>query len=363
MKKICFFSVGFAFNRLVRMRFYEKIFPKDIEMFLFTTNKYKGREKEFYQHKWDLKRTKIITAKYHPLKLPFTLRKFCMENKIDRVINIGNWRGSVNSLIASSSSKTGYIMNIFGDIVDEEKSFILNSINMLLFYLLILASKKTIFNDYADYKKHKKLFRLFKQGNKIKYLPAPVNTNLFIPKDRQSCRKELFLPKNKKIILFVGRVDYGRGSDILIDLIKLNKDVLFIVIGRLMDKNFEKLKALNVIFFEKKSSEELVDYYNAADLGLFLHRKYRGGLGLVVEESLSCGIPAITPVRQLPKYSESLFQTPFPLNSNKINLFISKFFKMPAKKRKELGKIARKFAEENYSDDAWKDSYSHFYLD
>jgi len=229
---------------------------------------------------------------------------------------------------------------------------------MLIFYSLIFFSKKTIFNDYADYKKYKRIF-----GNKIKYLPAPVNTDLFISKDKLSCRKKLSLPKNKKIILFVGRVDYGRGSDILIDLIKSNKDILFIVIGRLMDKNFEKLRANNVVFFEKKSSEELVDYYNAADLGLFLHRKYRGGLGLVVEESLSCGVPAITPVRQLPEYSNSLFQTPFPLNSLHMNKLISKFFKLSIKEREKLGKFARKFTKENYSDDALQENYKKYYLD
>ena len=357
MKKICFFSVGFAFNRLVRMRFYEKIFPKNVEMFLFTTNKYEGKEKESYQYKWNLKRTKIITAEYHPLKLPFTLRKFCIENEIDRVINIGNWRGAINSLIVSPFSKTDYMTNIFGDIVDEENPFIWNSINMLIFYSLIFFSKKTIFNDYADYKKYKRIF-----GNKIKYLPAPVNTDLFISKDKLSCRKKLSLPKNKKIIFFVGRVDYGRGSDILIDLIKSNKDILFIVIGRLMDKNFEKLRANNVVFFEKKSSEELVDYYNAADLGLFLHRKYRGGLGLVVEESLSCGVPAITPVRQLPKYSESLFQTHFPLSALHMNKLISKFFKLSIKEREKLGKLARKFAQENYSDDTLESNYKNYYI-
>lgn len=363
MKKICFFSVGFAFNRLVRMRFYEKIFPKDVEIFLFTTNKYEGKEKEKYQYKWDLKRTKIITAKYSLLKLPFTLRKFCIKNKIDRVINIGNWRGSINSLIASLSSKTDYITNVFGDIVDEEHNFIWNKLNLLLFYLLIFFSKKTIFNDYADHKKHKNLFRLLNHGIKIKYLPAPVNSDLFVSRDRQKCRKKLSLPQNKKIILFVGRVDYGRGSDILIDLIKKNKDILFIVIGRLMDKNFKNLKAKNTIFFEKKSSEELVDYYNAADLGLFLHRKFRGGLGLVVQESLSCGIPAITPVRQLPKYSESLFQTPFPLNSAHINQVISRFFKTTGKERKELGVLARRFILENYSDNALERGYKKYYLD
>jgi len=71
------------------MRYYEKIFPKDAKLFLFTTDKYEGAEKKNYQFQWDLKHTKIHVEKYDLKQLPFKLRKFCEENKIDRLFNIG----------------------------------------------------------------------------------------------------------------------------------------------------------------------------------------------------------------------------------------------------------------------------------
>src|SRR3989344_4667457 len=90
IKKICFFSGGFAFNRLNRMRFYEKALPKNVDIFLVTTDRWHGKGKEAYQFEWSgLKRTKIITLKYN-WTLPLQLKKFCRENKIDRIINIGN---------------------------------------------------------------------------------------------------------------------------------------------------------------------------------------------------------------------------------------------------------------------------------
>ena len=77
IKKIAFFSTGFAFNRQVRMKFYEKIFPKDIDIYLFTTDKYLGKEIENYQFKGDLKKTKRITIPYGNLKTATSLRKKC----------------------------------------------------------------------------------------------------------------------------------------------------------------------------------------------------------------------------------------------------------------------------------------------
>ena len=37
--------MGFAFNRLNRLKYYEKIFSEETELYLFTTDKYKGKEK------------------------------------------------------------------------------------------------------------------------------------------------------------------------------------------------------------------------------------------------------------------------------------------------------------------------------
>ncbi len=358
MKRICFFSTGFAFNRLIRMRYYESIMPSNVEMFLFTTDKYAGKEKESYQHEWNLKRTKVVVGKYDK-NIFLGFRKFCMKNKIDRVINIGNWQACFLIALSTFLTKTDYIMNIFGDIIAEHHSFREKISRNILFYMNVLLSKKTIFNDVAEYNKYRKVF-----GNKIKYLPATVNTSLFVPKSKNLARKRLKLPVKRKIVLFVGRIDYQKGSDILIDVIKKNPDVLFVAVGRLIDPNFKKLlhnKQKNLIHYEKKSSEELVDFYNAADIGFFVQRFIGGGLGLTSEECLSCGTPAVNRHWKGVIRSPALFA--IPVDKPEANKTIKEFFEKSEKERQELKRIARDYAMRHYSDKTWKNRYIRHYLD
>ena len=111
--RFCFFSRSFAFNRLVRMKYYEKILSKDTEICLFTTCN-KNEKNEFLNS--NLKQTKVICKTCSNLKLPFVLRKFSNKNKIDRLVNIGNFRGAIPILLATLFSKRDYIVNIFGQI-------------------------------------------------------------------------------------------------------------------------------------------------------------------------------------------------------------------------------------------------------
>jgi len=86
IKKIAFFTVGFAFNRLVRMRFYEKTFPKHVQIYLITTDKYEARDSSMPQQEYDLSRTKIVKIHYD-WRLISNIRRFCKDNKIDRLIS------------------------------------------------------------------------------------------------------------------------------------------------------------------------------------------------------------------------------------------------------------------------------------
>src|SRR3989344_9544822 len=113
--KICFFSVGFAFNRLVRLRYYEKIFPKSVEMFLITTDKYENTKEQNYQGQWKLKRTKVIVMKYHPLKLLFEVRDFCRKNNINIVTNMGHPFGMIPLIFGSIGARRKKILYFFGD--------------------------------------------------------------------------------------------------------------------------------------------------------------------------------------------------------------------------------------------------------
>lgn len=366
IKRICFFSVGFAFNRLNRLRYYERIFPRNVEIYLFTTNRYKGEEGENYQYQWEgLKRTKIIIADYN-YNLPFVFRKFCKENKIERAVNLGNRKALPLLFFASIFGNTKYITSLMGGVPDEDclKRFDMEEIwEVLFFYIFGAFSEKIITNDYGIYKRYVARMpffsRAFLSREKIKFLPITVNTDLFIKKNKNLVRKKLGFSKNRKIAIFVGRT--GRCADILVELIRNNKDILFIIIGRITDKKIPRLKDKNFLHFPKKSPEELVDYYNASDLHIALHDKTGAGLGLAAEESLACGVPTIVPFTEVMKDSLALIQ--IKLDEIEAAKILHAFFKKSKKEREKLSKEARKYAVDNFSADVWAEGYRRAYLE
>ncbi len=362
-KRIAFFTVGFAFNRLVRMKFYEKVFPKNVELYLITTDKYKGKENESYQQNYVLSRTKVIKLNYHSLKLPFELRRVCRENKIDKIINLGFHTGGIALFLATIFSKTDYILNILTDIfnqyclVETKKESIKELLILAMMFPLVYFAKRVMFTDYLDYKRAPVFF--ISQKSKMRWLAAPVNTNLFVIKNKKTARKKLHIGLNKKIVLFVGRINYLKCSDILKELIEKNKDIHFILIGRLMDKRIAGLKTKNFEIIESRSSKELVDYYNAADFSFCVNRG-GGGIGLVTEEALACGCPVIVSKEFRLKDSPAVFQS--AVNFDEINAKIREFFTLSEKEKKKLSLTARKYAKDNYSDESWKDKYIEAYL-
>jgi len=357
IKRICFFTVGFAFNRLIRMKYYEKIFPKDVEMFLFTTDKYGDDIK-----KWDLKRTKVEISKYNPINSGLKLRNFCINNKIDRIVNLGAPGAGIPLLIAALSSKADYLIGYYGEVVKHKRAK--NYYDtvykfFLLFQYLFVGrfAKKLTFTDIDSYKKASILF--MKSKRKIFYSHAPVDTKLFIQKNKISARKKLNLPLNKDIIIRVGRINYGKCGDVLIDLVKKNKDKYFVLVGEWFNDEVPKISAENLLHIPKKSSRELVDYYNASDLCFCLHR-HGNGIGITAEESLACGVPVILPKTLTMKESPSIIKTSF--SSDEINEEIKKFFSLSKKERDKTSSEARQYAEKYCSDDVWKKEYIKFHL-
>ncbi|MCL2596356.1 MAG: glycosyltransferase [Paludibacter sp.] len=87
---------------------------------------------------------------------------------------------------------------------------------------------------------------------------------------------KFFIP-NKKIILYQGAINVGRGLEWVIDAMPyVNKNVLLVIIGegdikrKLMEK-VANMKLMNqVTFFGKKQPDELFRYTKGADIGLCL---------------------------------------------------------------------------------------------
>lgn len=361
MKRIAFFTVGFAFNRLIRMKFYESIFPKNVEIYLITTNKYKGLEKEKYQQDYTgLKRTKIIKLDYN-YKLPFKLRKICSKEKIDRILNLGYHTSWPLLSFSTINTKSDYCLNVLTDmfnqykLVENYKEKFKEFITMLYMYPGLMFSKKAFFTDRLDAIRAPIIS--FRGEKSMIWLAAPVNTNLFKIKNKANCRKKLGLKDKDKIIIFVGRVNYLKGSDLLKKIIVANPNITFIVIGKVIDTNFLGFKQNNLITIEKKNSEDLVDYYNSADLS-FCFNRGGGGIGLSTTEALACGVPVIVNKAFKLEENETVIQT--EADHLKINEIIHNYFNK--KQKDKVKNVARKYVLDNYSDKAWKRKYLNAYL-
>lgn len=361
IKRICFFTVGYAHNRLVRLRYYEKIFPKNVKIYLYTTDKYESK-KEGLKNWNDLKRTKIEIAKYHSIKSAFNLRKFCQKNKIERLVNLGAPGAGIPFIIATLLTKRDYLMGYYGEVVKHKRAKNLpNAIKkfFLLFQYLFVGrfAKKLTFTDITSYKKAPIFFMSSKE--RINYSHAPVDTHLFVQSSKEIARKKLKLSANKKIILRVGRINYGKCGDLLLKLAEGNPNMYFILIGEWFENEVGNKNLPNVNHIVKKSSKELVDYYNASDLVFCLHR-HGDGIGITAEEALACGIPVILPNTLTMKDSPAILKTSFSVEE--INKKIRKFFSQPKKEREQLSKEARRYAEKYCSDNVWKNEYTKFHL-
>jgi hypothetical protein len=188
------------------MRSYERIFPKDTKIYLFTTDKYDKSNNRIIKDKWSLKKTKIHIEKYNPLTLPFKLRKFCRKNKIQRIVNLGEGRGGLIMLIASLFRKTNYLLNFTGESLIKYKFKSVPLLKRLngffetpIFFLLAQFAKKITFVGYNSYKKAPKFF--LKSPKKIVFTHPVANTKLFKLKNKKICRKKLNLPLNKNILI------------------------------------------------------------------------------------------------------------------------------------------------------------------
>jgi D-inositol-3-phosphate glycosyltransferase len=139
---------------------------------------------------------------------------------------------------------------------------------------------------------------------RICVVPCGVNLDLFHPIDKKSARRQLGIPENESIVLYVGRLAQIKGIDRLLTAMKyieqLNPLRVLIVGGD--DQNTRESRDLQrlsqelgiqdtVTFLGRVEHEKLPPYYCAADV-LVLPSHYET-FGLVALEALASGTPVV----------------------------------------------------------------------
>jgi D-inositol-3-phosphate glycosyltransferase len=142
-------------------------------------------------------------------------------------------------------------------------------------------------------------------ADNIRIVPCGVNLERFKPQDKISARRQLALPIEDPVLLYVGRFARIKGLDRLLEsfsrITHLPSSVLVMVGGdgeaSFMHRHLKKeAMAVHIqdrlIFAGRVDQESLPLYYNAADV--LVVPSYYESFGLVALESLACGTPVVT---------------------------------------------------------------------
>ncbi len=112
-----------------------------------------------------------------------------------------------------------------------------------------------------------------------------VDTDRFQKGDRSRAREELGIGPNAMVGLCVGRAEYAKGFDILVEVVKSLPEVLFLFVG----PGPKVVPNLRVI--ENVPHPEMPRYYSAADF-FILPSRYEG-MNLAILEALACDLPIV----------------------------------------------------------------------
>jgi len=135
-----------------------------------------------------------------------------------------------------------------------------------------------------------------------------VDTSIFNPYNisRHEARKRLCFPYNRKIILWVGRIDPVKNLSMALraleKIVKEDRDVLLLVKGRAVDeqhfkyilKLLKNLDVANHVRFDIKWSPNMtmIYYYRTADI--YVHTSFSEAFGsLTLLEAMASGTPVI----------------------------------------------------------------------
>ena len=186
--------------------------------------------------------------------------------------------------------KAKLVVHYHSDIVRQKvfdfliKPFILNTLKKAQ---KILVSNPNLIKNSAYLKK-------FHQ--KCEVIPFGVDLVKFATFDEKEIQK--IKQKYRDFILFVGRLNYYKGLEYLIEAMKDVGANLVIVGGGPEKENLEfrikNLELKNVYFLPFQSEDELINYYHACSIFVLPSIFKSEAFGLVLIEAMACGKPLIS---------------------------------------------------------------------
>lgn len=285
--------------------------------------------KEFVHEIWqpDLRADKIYSQEIFPgvihrlfpaterntmigLKKSREISSICMvkflsvENGNQIIFHIGqSVTLKINRDLLEHFSKARFIFSFHGQITLPIISFFKIQLNFLakVHYLKEHFLAKKLFQriSFLTYQSETNLdwLKFYYTCPKAK-ITMGIHFDNFKGFSKNQCRNELNLPKNKTILLSVCRLYGLKQIDKITEILStIEKDFLYIVVGHgnryyeeYLKRKAKKLIEQNKIMFAGyKTGQELVQYYNSADL--FIHVSKAEAGPVVNMEAMACGVP------------------------------------------------------------------------
>jgi len=187
--------------------------------------------------------------------------------------------------------KAKIIIHYHSDIVRQK---ILNFLLKPLTFNTLNRAQKIIVSN-QNLLENSPYLKRFKE--KCEIIPFGVDLKLF----ENYNKKEVETLKNKygSFILFVGRINYYKGLEYLIEAMK-KVEVNLVIIGdgplkEKLENMVKELKILGKIFFLPTTEEkELVNYYNACQAFVLPSIFKSEAFGLALVEAMACGKPVVS---------------------------------------------------------------------
>ena len=144
----------------------------------------------------------------------------------------------------------------------------------------------------------------------LKLWTRGIDRNIFKPRPNLKLRDSIDPTRNKRIILYVGRVSKEKNIETFCDLSEKFDKYRFVIVGDGPIKEKLQKKYTKILFTGYKFGFELAEYYSVADSTVF--PCLNDTFGITIIESMACGTPVAA----------------FPVNGpiDIINLGVSGFF-------------------------------------
>ncbi|MEK6964461.1 MAG: glycosyltransferase [Nanoarchaeota archaeon] len=127
--------------------------------------------------------------------------------------------------------------------------------------------------------------------DKIHVIPNGVDMGLFKPRPKDSLRKKLKLPLQKKIILFVGSLLSIKGIEDLVATLKNFPDATFVIIGNGPLRSYVQKELPHAYVLGTQSREKTAEYMSAADL--LVISSHSEGRPNTLYEALASNLPIV----------------------------------------------------------------------